>query len=73
MRDTERETETQAKGEAGTRYGNGSRNSEGSRPELKADPQPLSHPVSLKLNFDCLSWVLLLHLSDVLNLVLIVL
>ena len=47
MRDTEREAETQAEGEAGSlrgaRCGTRSRD-QGSHPELKADAQPLSHP-----------------------------
>ena len=46
MRDTERETETQAKGESGSmqeaRCGTRS-GTLGSRPESKADTQPLSH------------------------------
>ena len=47
MRDTERETETQAEGEAGSRgdpdVGFDPR-TPGSRPEPKAGAQPLSHP-----------------------------
>ena len=47
MKDTEREAETQVGGEAGSskgaRRGAWSR-IPGSRPELKADAQPLSHP-----------------------------
>ena len=47
MRDTEREAETQAEGEAGSLWGArcGTRSQDPrSRPELKADAQPLSHP-----------------------------
>ena len=47
MRDTEREAETQAEGEAGSLQGAqcGTRSQDlGSRPEPKADAQPLSHP-----------------------------
>ena len=40
MRDTEREAETQAKGEAGSIW---DPRTPGSRPEPKADAQPLSH------------------------------
>ena len=47
MRDTEREAETRAEGEAGSLrepdVGLDPR-TPGSRPGLKADPQPLSHP-----------------------------
>ena len=47
MRDTQREAETQAEGEAGSmqgaRQGTNPRTL-GSRPEPKADAQPLSHP-----------------------------
>ena len=43
MRDTEREAETQAKGEAGSIPGLDPRTL-GSRPEPTADAQPLSHP-----------------------------
>ena len=47
MRDTEREAETQAEGEAGSSQGAqcGTRSPDpGSCPESKADAQPLSHP-----------------------------
>ena len=47
MRDTEREAETQAEGEAGSMQGApcGTRSQDpGPCPELKADAQPLSHP-----------------------------
>ena len=47
MTSTEREAETQAKGEAGSLHGAqcGTRSQDpGSRPELKADAQALSHP-----------------------------
>ena len=47
MRDIERETETQAEGEAGSSQGAQCRTrsrTPGSRPELKADVQLLSHP-----------------------------
>ena len=47
MRDAEREAETQAEGEAGSLQGApcGTRSRDpGSRPEPKADAQPLSHP-----------------------------
>ena len=47
MRDTEREAETQAEGEAGSLRGaNAGLNPRipGSQHELKADTQPLSHP-----------------------------
>ena len=47
MRDIGREAETQAEGEAGSprgaQWGLGAR-TRGSRPEPKADAQPLSHP-----------------------------
>ena len=47
MKDTEREAETQAEGEAGSmqggRYGTQSQDP-GSRPEPKADAHSLSHP-----------------------------
>ena len=47
MRDTRREAETQAEGEAGSLPGShwdSIPGLPGSRPELKADAQPLSHP-----------------------------
>ena len=47
MRDTEREAETQAEGEAGSMQGArcGTRSwIPGSHPELKAGAKPLSHP-----------------------------
>ena len=47
MRDTEREAETQAEGEAGSLGGPHVRfnpRTPGSRPEPKADAEPLSHP-----------------------------
>ena len=47
MKDTQREAKTQAEGEAGFMQGAqcGTRSwDSGSRPELKADAQPLSHP-----------------------------
>ena len=47
MRDTQRESETQAEGEVGSLQGTqcGARSQDpGSRPEPKADAQPLSHP-----------------------------
>ena len=47
MRDTEREAETQTKGEAGSPWGAGCRTRSqdpGITPEPKADAQPLSHP-----------------------------
>ena len=55
MRDTQREAETQAEGEAGSRgepdVGLDPR-TPGSRPEPKADAQPLSHPgITLSLFF----------------------
>ena len=43
MKDTEREAETQAEGEAGSLQGLDPRTL-GSHPEPKADAQPLSHP-----------------------------
>ena len=43
MTDTQREAETQAEGEAGSDGGIDPR-TPGSRPEPKADAQPLSHP-----------------------------
>ena len=56
MRDTQREAETQAEGEAGSmqgaRYVGLDPRTPGSRPERKADAQPLSHPgVSKMLYF----------------------
>ena len=53
MRDTEGEAETQAGGEAGSvqRAQCGTRSQiPGSRPELKADAQPLSHPGVSQMN-----------------------
>ena len=47
MRDTKKEAETQAEGEAGPMQGAGwglDPGTPGSRPEPKADAQPLSHP-----------------------------
>ena len=47
MRDTEREAETEAEGEAGSMQEPDvglDPMTPGSRPELKADAQPLSHP-----------------------------
>ena len=48
IRDTGREAETQTEGEAGSvqgeQRGTRSRDPKGSRPELKADAQPLSYP-----------------------------
>ena len=55
MRDHERETETQAEGEAGSMQGAqyGTRSwIPGSRPEPKADAQPLSHPGVPTRGFD---------------------
>ena len=48
MRDTQRETETQAEGEAGSLLDLGT---PGSHPELKADAQPLSHPGTLQMEW----------------------
>ena len=51
MRDTQREAETQAKGETGSLGGVCDAGLDfrtpGSRPEPKADAQPLSHPSTL--------------------------
>ena len=50
MRDTEREAETQAEGEADSLQGaqcSTQSQDPGSRPELKADAQPLSYPGTL--------------------------
>ena len=47
MRDTEREAETQAEGEAGPKQGARwelNPRTPGSQPEPKADAQPLTHP-----------------------------
>ena len=55
MRDTEREAETQAEGEAGScRKPNVGLNprTPGSRPEPKADAQPLSHPGVLRTDLN---------------------
>ena len=46
MRDTEREAETQAEEEAGSRS-----QDQGSRPEPKADAQPLSYPNAPKMYY----------------------
>ena len=54
MRDTQREAETQAEGEAGSMQGArcGTRfQIPESPPEPKADAQPLSHPGIPKINF----------------------
>ena len=54
MKDTQRKAETQAEGEAGSLQGTrcGTRSSDlGSRPESKADAQPLSHPGVLLVCF----------------------
>ena len=54
MRDTHREAETQAEGEAGSLHepdaGLDPR-IPGSQPEPKADAQPLSHPGALSIQF----------------------
>ena len=50
MRDTEREAETQAEGEAGSLWGPDlglDPRTPGSLPEPKADTQPLGHPSAL--------------------------
>ena len=46
MRDTEKEAETQAEGEVGEPLVELDPRTPGSRPELKAEAQPLSHPVA---------------------------
>ena len=56
-RDTQREAETQAEGEAGSLRGGEpdvglDPRTPGSPPELKADAQPLSHPGALEIVLD---------------------
>ena len=54
MRDTEKEAETQAEGEAGSMQGPDAGldlRTLGSQPELKADAQPLGHPGAPPLVF----------------------
>ena len=54
MRNTEGEEETQAEGEAGPMWD--SILGPGSRPELKADAQPLSHPGVPQITFESLNY-----------------